>query len=114
MRQRTTTQSDINRQVMNIIVGFAPLKPAEFVVVKIQQIAGSSRPNGGRDGSVQRQHESLRPLQELQFRVKWDGRYVAGVSKSPVSSARPRLSSTARAAIPRAAASRRAGPSAKP
>ncbi len=25
---------------MNIVVGFAPLKPAEFVVLKIQQMAG--------------------------------------------------------------------------
>jgi phage tail sheath protein FI len=36
----TTTQSDINLGIVNIVVGFAPLKPAEFVVVKIQQIAG--------------------------------------------------------------------------
>jgi phage tail sheath protein FI len=38
--KETTTQNDINRGVVNIVVGFAPLKPAEFVVVKIQQIAG--------------------------------------------------------------------------
>jgi hypothetical protein len=36
----TTTQTDINLGVVNILVGFAPLKPAEFVIVKIQQIAG--------------------------------------------------------------------------
>jgi hypothetical protein len=36
----TTTQNDINRGVVNILVGFAPLKPAEFVVIQIQQIAG--------------------------------------------------------------------------
>jgi phage tail sheath protein FI len=36
----TTTQDDINRGVVNIHVGFAPLKPAEFVVLQIQQIAG--------------------------------------------------------------------------
>ena len=36
----TTTQNDIDRGIVNIIVGFAPLKPAEFVVIKIQQIAG--------------------------------------------------------------------------
>jgi hypothetical protein len=36
----TTTQNDINLGIVNIIVGFAPLKPAEFVVIKIQQIAG--------------------------------------------------------------------------
>ena len=38
--KETTTQSDINRGIVNIIVGFAPLKPAEFVIVKIQQMAG--------------------------------------------------------------------------
>ena len=35
----TTTQTDIDRGIVNIIVGFAPLKPAEFVVISIQQIA---------------------------------------------------------------------------
>jgi hypothetical protein len=38
--KETTTQDDVNRGVVNIVVGFAPLKPAEFVVIKIQQIAG--------------------------------------------------------------------------
>jgi hypothetical protein len=38
--KETTTQNDINLGVVNIVVGFAPLKPAEFVVIKIQQIAG--------------------------------------------------------------------------
>jgi phage tail sheath protein FI len=37
----TTTQNDINNGIVNIIVGFAPLKPAEFVVLQIQQIAGA-------------------------------------------------------------------------
>jgi phage tail sheath protein FI len=36
----TTTQADINLGIVNVIVGFAPLKPAEFVVLKIQQMAG--------------------------------------------------------------------------
>jgi Bacteriophage tail sheath protein len=36
----TTTQNDINRGIVNILVGFAPLKPAEFVVLKLQQMAG--------------------------------------------------------------------------
>jgi len=36
----TTTQTDINNGVVNILVGFAPLKPAEFVIVQIQQLAG--------------------------------------------------------------------------
>ena len=38
--RETTTQTDINLGVVNIIVGFAPLRPAEFVVIKLQQIAG--------------------------------------------------------------------------
>jgi uncharacterized protein len=38
--KETTTQNDINLGIVNIIVGFAPLKPAEFVIVKIQQLAG--------------------------------------------------------------------------
>ncbi|MGV3721826.1 MAG: phage tail sheath family protein [Actinomycetota bacterium] len=36
----TTTSTDQELGIVNIVVGFAPLKPAEFVVVKIQQIAG--------------------------------------------------------------------------
>jgi phage tail sheath protein FI len=36
----TTTQADIDLGVVNVIVGFAPLKPAEFVVISIQQLAG--------------------------------------------------------------------------
>lgn len=35
----TTTQTDIDNGIVNIEVGFAPLKPAEFVILKIQQIA---------------------------------------------------------------------------
>jgi phage tail sheath protein FI len=38
--KETTTQTDINLGIVNILVGFAPLKPAEFVIIKIQQIAG--------------------------------------------------------------------------
>jgi len=36
----TTTQNHINLGIVNILVGFAPLKPAEFVIVKLQQMAG--------------------------------------------------------------------------
>jgi hypothetical protein len=38
--KETTTQNDINLGIVNIVVGFAPLKPAEFVIIKLQQIAG--------------------------------------------------------------------------
>ncbi|MGA7206952.1 MAG: phage tail sheath C-terminal domain-containing protein, partial [Specibacter sp.] len=37
----TTTQNDINNGVVNIVVGFAPLQPAEFVIISLQQIAGA-------------------------------------------------------------------------
>ena len=40
--KETTTQSDINRGVVNLIVAFAPLKPAEFVVIYIEQLAGQT------------------------------------------------------------------------
>ena len=36
----TTTQNDINLGRVNIWVGFAPLKPAEFVILYLQQMAG--------------------------------------------------------------------------
>lgn len=39
----TTTQQDINNGVVNILVGFCPLKPAEFVIVKIAQLAGQAQ-----------------------------------------------------------------------
>jgi hypothetical protein len=38
--KETTSQNDIDSGIVNVVVGFAPLKPAEFVVIKIQQIAG--------------------------------------------------------------------------
>lgn len=62
----TTTQNDVNSGMVNIQVGFAPPKPAEFVVIKIQQLAGQTR---------------FDPYKNFKFRVRWDGRYVAGFSK---------------------------------
>lgn len=38
----TVTRSDINLGIVNIVVGFAPLKPAEFLIIKIQQIRDPS------------------------------------------------------------------------
>lgn len=38
--KETTSQNHINLGIVNIHVGFAPLKPAEFVVIQIQQMAG--------------------------------------------------------------------------
>jgi phage tail sheath protein FI len=39
----TTTPNDINLGIVNVIVGFAPLKPAEFVVITVKQIAGQAQ-----------------------------------------------------------------------
>jgi len=36
----TTTQDDIDKGIVNILVGFRPLKPAEFVIIQIAQLAG--------------------------------------------------------------------------
>lgn len=36
----TTTQTDIDNGIVNVLVGFCPLKPAEFVIIKIAQLAG--------------------------------------------------------------------------
>ena len=38
--KETTPQDQINLGIVNIIVGFSPLKPAEFVVIQLQQMAG--------------------------------------------------------------------------
>jgi phage tail sheath protein FI len=38
--KETTSQNDINLGIVNVVVGFAPLKPAEFVIIKLQQMAG--------------------------------------------------------------------------
>jgi len=39
----TTTTTDQANGIVNIVVAFAPLKPAEFVVIKIAQLAGQSQ-----------------------------------------------------------------------
>jgi Bacteriophage tail sheath protein len=41
--RETNPQEDINRGIVNILVGFAPLKPAEFVIIKISQLAGQAQ-----------------------------------------------------------------------
>jgi hypothetical protein len=40
--KETTTQQDIDSGIVNILVGFAPLKPAEFVVIQIEQLTGQA------------------------------------------------------------------------
>jgi Bacteriophage tail sheath protein len=38
----TTTPADVNNGIVNILVGFAPLEPAEFVVIQIEQLTGQA------------------------------------------------------------------------
>jgi phage tail sheath protein FI len=38
----TTSAADIAQGIVNIVVSFAPLKPAEFVVIQIAQLAGQA------------------------------------------------------------------------
>jgi len=40
---QTTSQADIDSGIVNIVVGFAPLKPAEFVIITIAQLAGQTQ-----------------------------------------------------------------------
>jgi phage tail sheath protein FI len=42
--RETTTPADVAGGVVNVIIGFAPIKPAEFVVIKIQQLVGPPDP----------------------------------------------------------------------
>ena len=42
----TTTPDDQANGIVNIVVAFAPLKPAEFVVIKIAQLAGQTQSIG--------------------------------------------------------------------
>jgi phage tail sheath protein FI len=38
----TTTPADVSNGIVNILVGFAPLEPAEFVVIQIEQLTGQA------------------------------------------------------------------------
>ncbi len=75
----TMTQNDIDAGIVNVVVGFAPLRPAEFVITQIQQSAGSSTMAQSTD-NVPR----FDPYKNFKFRMKLDGRYVAGFTKISV------------------------------
>jgi phage tail sheath protein FI len=40
---QTTTRADIDQGIVNIVVAFAPLKPAEFVIITLAQMAGQTQ-----------------------------------------------------------------------
>ncbi len=82
----TTTQNDRNLGIVNIWVGFAPLKPAEFVILLPAADGRSDRGLGGNamaDKNTQFPVNSHRydPYKSFKFQVWWDGRCVAGVSR---------------------------------
>ncbi len=65
--RETMTRSDIDLGVLNIQVGFAPLKPAEFVIIHIRQQlerakGGPSAPAGGREEEAEPHWERLHPV----------------------------------------------------
>jgi uncharacterized protein len=39
----TTTPTDVLNGIVNVLVGFAPLQPAEFVIIQIEQLAGQAQ-----------------------------------------------------------------------
>ena len=57
--KETTTQADIDLGIVNIVVGFAPLKPAEFVVI---QTAADGRSNRGLGETHAESHQLSRRL----------------------------------------------------
>ncbi|MFG6491285.1 phage tail sheath family protein [Microbacterium sp. P03] len=72
----TTMQSDIDAGVVNIQVGFAPLKPAEFVIIRVQQKAGGTSAEA-RERKVAPSGVNARradPYKKFKFRVELDGK----------------------------------------
>jgi hypothetical protein len=63
----TMTQNDIDNGVVNVVVGFAPLKPAEFVIIRIQQMAAKTSGAMNRPiGNTMR----LDPYKGFKFRIR--------------------------------------------
>ena len=60
----TMTQQDIDHGIIHVVVGFAPLRPAEFVIIDI--------------GTVLSQRYRIR-TGRYTLRVMWDGQLIAGV-----------------------------------
>jgi uncharacterized protein len=71
----TTTQQDIDRGIVNLVVGFAPLRPAEFVIIGIGSLA-KDQPCA----SFVSRHYRIR-VARYALRVMWDGETIAGVRR---------------------------------
>jgi uncharacterized protein len=71
----TTTQQEIDSGIINIVVGFAPLRPAEFVIVSLRQILAVP-------DDVPRESQAVcsgKPS-PLAFEVEWDGQVIGGIT----------------------------------
>ena len=81
----TTTALDQANGIVNIVVGFAPLKPAEFVIIQIQTAGRTTRGLEEMQSMAPFSKQPLRydPYKNFKFRVKFgtSPSYVAGVSK---------------------------------
>jgi phage tail-like protein len=71
----TMTQQEIDRGIVNLVVGFAPLKPAEFVIIGI----GSSGKAHSSTSFVLRHYRIHTARYSLN--VMWDGEQIAGVRR---------------------------------
>jgi phage tail-like protein len=69
------TQQDIDRGIVNLVVGFAPLKPAEFVIIGI---ASSGKAHASANFLLQ--HYCIHTAR-YSLRVVWDGEQIAGVRR---------------------------------
>jgi phage tail-like protein len=71
----TMTQQDIDQGIVNLVVGFAPLRPAEFVIIGIGSLA-KDHPCA----SFVSRHYRIRAARYA-LRVMWDGETIAGVRR---------------------------------
>jgi Bacteriophage tail sheath protein len=71
----TMTQQDIDRGIVNLVIGVAPLRPAEFVIIGIGSF-GKAHPSA----SFVLRHYCIRPAR-YSLRVMWDGQEIAGVRR---------------------------------
>ena len=71
----TMTQQDIDQGTVKLVVGFAPLRPAEFVIIGIGSFA-TDQPCA----SFVSRHYCIRAARYA-LRVMWDGEAIAGVRR---------------------------------
>jgi uncharacterized protein len=71
----TMTQQDIDQGTVKLVVGFAPLRPAEFVIIGIGSFA-TDQPCA----SFVSRHYRIRAARYA-LRVMWDGEAIAGVRR---------------------------------